>query len=467
MIFKPQRTLLAIALASLAGLTGCATAVANPASSMAPEANATAFLGGNADEPAVRVIKSNSDKPLLSLFAIKNNTALPNSKIEEIRLSRTTIEEALRIILASSHTAEARSMTYSFEGDFDTDLLYKQYPGQASFKGTLSDAFDSLSKAYGFFYSYDAKSNHVTISMTQRFHMELPPLEGLEGKVAESLQGFGAKNVLGNDKLTTYVQFDANRTQLSKIQKYVQTLRAELSQIVYEVSIIEVRLNQGSEKGINWRNFSYATNKGTATGELISSQVSENPIAGLNGLLTFTVGKLNVQALLNFLDTQGTVKVTNQPILPIISGSSAKISVGEKLTFISNITNTVSGDNGVQQSGVTTSQLETGTMLEVSGKYTDSTVFTKFNLTTSDLLSLQKVIINNTEVQLPQTANREFNTPLMRIRPGDTMVMGGIISTRDTTDDQSVGWLPLSRAKGSERTELVVLVKPTVIKFAN
>jgi hypothetical protein len=150
--------------------------------------------------------------------------------------------------------------------------------------------------------------------------------------------------------------------------------------IVYEISVWQVDLSDGNTKGINW-------NQLALTGGNWSLGVANPATSTAVGLgAVFSKGKLSVNSVVEFLETQGTVKVVTQPRIAVMSGSKGKIYVGQTTRFVSKV-----GSNyGVSVNQVTTETevLKTGVGVQVLGDYHDGTVTTQLNLDIDDLVRM-------------------------------------------------------------------------------
>ena len=69
-----------------------------------------------------------------------------------------------------------------------------------------------------------------------------------------------------------------------------------------------------------------------------------------------------------------------------------------------------------------------------------------------------------TDLTLPQTADREVRTSI-RARPGDIILLGGITVSKDSID-VSNGITASTKNGDSSRSELVIALKPKVVRFA-
>jgi type II secretory pathway component GspD/PulD (secretin) len=183
----------------------------------------------------------------------------------------------------------------------------------------------------------------------------------------------------------------------------------------------------------------------------------------------YSAGSLEFDAVAQFLATQGAVKTISQPQITVLSGSDASIRSGTTQSYISEITRSEGFDEDDDIS-VTTSQLETGLRLTISSAWDDSTVYGNLEIQLDSLVNLDNRTVGGTSIQLPEVNERVLNTRI-RVRPGDALIIGGIVSERDDYRREGLGLksplLPTFRATQARNSELVFMLRPKVIVFAD
>jgi len=260
------------------------------------------------------------------------------------------------------------------------------------------------------------------------------------------------------------------------VHEYLDQLRHGRPLVVMQLYIWEVALNRDRATGINWKNFS--VDKLRVNGQsLVLSGVSgftslASPGVSLGAKLA---GKLNADTVLQFLSTQGQVQTVSNPQLTFVSGSSAEFRVGGKQRYISQVgsTSSVSGSTSSSNTSntVSTESIDTGLKVTVGGSLEGGIISAVMDLELQDVISLNPTTMaNGTTVDLPETSERKVSTSL-RVRPGDNLVLAGLVSSRDTNDRDGVP-LPFGASLSTfghdqmKNTELVILVKPSIVKFA-
>ena len=113
----------------------------------------------------------------------------------------------------------------------------------------------------------------------------------------------------------------------------------------------------------------------------------------------------------------------------------------------------------------------------VGGTYWQDTVVAKLELEMSELLGFDTIATGtNQALQLPRTTKRDLGSAaepvVLRLRPGETGLLAGLITTKNTRTREGLTNAPLLGELGTtglntakERNELVIVVRPKVIKF--
>jgi type II secretory pathway component GspD/PulD (secretin) len=245
--------------------------------------------------------------------------------------------------------------------------------------------------------------------------------------------------------------------------------------VVLQLYLWEVTLNKDNATGINWKNFSFPQFGGTKEAAIISGLTGFSSVASPGVSLGATLsGKINAEAVLQFLSKQGQVQTVSNPQLTFVSGSSAEFRVGGKQRYISEVgtlTNSVSGSTSSSSNNtVSTDSLDTGLTVDVGGVFESGIISAVMNLELQDVISMnQTTTESGVTIDLPETSERKVSTSL-RVRPGDNLVLAGLVTSRDTNDRDGIPFfgasIPMYGRDQLKNSELVVLVKPSVVLFA-
>jgi MSHA biogenesis protein MshL len=283
-------------------------------------------------------------------------------------------------------------------------------------------------------------------------------------------------------------------------------------QVIIEAKIIDVQLNSGSQQGINWAGFEnnlhrYSVGADTTTISGATSGAGGTVAAAttLGGLLgstllgvstgnAFTAGLgmavqfRNFSALINFLQTQGTVQVLSSPRIATLNNQKAVLKVGSEEPFVANasggsVTPGVGGAAATTTNPTITYQpFFSGIALDVTPQIDD-----KDNITLHVHSMVNSIAVKNkvaivgttaaTDRSLPFAVNTVSETDsVVKTKDGQVVVIGGLM-TESAADNRSkipgagdvpvVGALTSNGGQSSVKRELVILLKPTVVKDDN
>ncbi|MFC1845265.1 type II and III secretion system protein [Thermodesulfobacteriota bacterium] len=261
----------------------------------------------------------------------------------------------------------------------------------------------------------------------------------------------------------------APRPLLDKVQIYVDTLKEEMyKQISIEAKILEVILDQSSNKGIDWESlFSASPFNFSAT---FGSEGRVYPDSG--GIIeTIKVEAKGFDLLLDALDKQGTTKVLANPRISVMNGQPAVIYIGDNVTYISEVETTI--DEGTVTTSVTTAQAVSGLRLEVYATImsNDEIVMSIIPMISELTTPIEYRQFGTNQVGLPIISERTMNS-IVRLNNGEMLIVGGLISSRDIDENSKVaglGNIPgLKHIFGNEgksliRKELVILLRPRIL----
>lgn len=303
-------------------------------------------------------------------------------------------------------------------------------------------------------------------------------LASLLGTGAEAASG-GASPSFSVNRMTGTIVVTAPKKDLARVENYLKTVRKILKrQVLVEARIVEVQLTDSLKYGIDW-SFLGGDWNGVGSAEFGTTGFTNtlNNLANFN----FTLTGGDFTALLKALQQQGTVNVLSNPRVNIMNGQTAYLSVGRKVDYISKVETTSTGSTTsvptvtftVETSSVL-SGLAFGIVPYINDR-TDGEITMTISPIISDLVRLDNKSIgtsssSSVEISLPTIDLRELSTTV-QVRDGQMVVIGGLIQNKDSVRDNSVpvlSSLPLlgplftNRDKVTEKTELVIILKPVV-----
>ena len=281
------------------------------------------------------------------------------------------------------------------------------------------------------------------------------------------------------NRLTGTIVVTATKKNLEKIEDYINTVKKVINrQVLVEAKIIEVNLSDGLQFGINW---SYVLN--TRDGQSATATTGQFADVVSTSATNFSITTVaaDFTSLLRAIQTQGETRILSNPRVSIMNGQTAILSVGQDRTFISNIqTTTTTGTTPITTFTVSTSTMLSGIMIGIVPFVNEKgEISLSITPITSDLAKLDSQKLGTPDaagnfpylIQLPTIDLRQLNTTV-KVRNGQMVIIGGLISKKEEIVDSQVPWLgdiPIlgylfkSRAKKVINSELVVLIQPMII----
>ncbi|HBM91289.1 MAG TPA: hypothetical protein DD400_05395 [Rhodospirillaceae bacterium] len=424
---------------------------------------------GEKDPPVVTLPLG---KRLLERRLMRTQDLPSNIIIPTTNLSAVPITAALQAILAGTDV----SLSWDV-GSFDGKLV-----SVTNLSGPLPKVVKKICKSAKVFCPY--RGGLLELKEEETFIIELPAMPQKDSTGT----GAAAKNTMSttiSSLISGTVRLDEHGGNLiytadveghERVQEYITHLRHGRPLIVMQLYIWEVVLNKANSTGINWDTFSVGNFKAlgqniTSLGGSTAFSSIASPGVSLGATLT---GLVDANTVLEFLATKGIVQTISNPQLTFISGSDAVFRVGGEKRYISEIgeASSVSGSSsGSSANTVSTESLETGLTVSINGTYENDVISAYLEIDIQDLVSLNETEMEDGRIiDLPETSERKVETTL-RVRPGDNLVLAGLVTSRDEDDREGLptffGSIPTYASDVMKNTELVLLVKPSVVKFAD
>lgn len=307
--------------------------------------------------------------------------------------------------------------------------------------------------------------------------------------------------------------------QLREIESFLKSSKLSIErQVMLEAKIVEVVLNDGYQSGINWTQLTGAGNHrlsvgadasriwvpgsvgrqyGVPDGAIVttvdttstppkivpttmSELVSQPLTQATKGILGLAVSTDSFYGLLSFLETQGSVQVLSSPRVAAINNQKAVLRVGTDdfyVTGISTTTTTNASGGSVTTPTITTQPFFSGISLDVTPQIdAEGTVTMHVRPSVSNVSERPRVVNLGTlgSFNLPLASSNVNETDtIVRVQDGNIVAIGGLMhQEQDNTKSQVpfVGDLPVignlfkQNSRSMRKSELVFLIKPTVIK---
>lgn len=296
-----------------------------------------------------------------------------------------------------------------------------------------------------------------------------------------------AASVIANPE-TGILSVRASARQHERIREFLdQVMASAKRQVLIEATIVEVELSQSYEQGIDWGRLRVDATRSGIAGRTIS------PFTGGAQLVLGRAADGTADGAIRLLETFGNVKVLSSPKLSVLNNQSAVLKVVDNLVYFTvkaETTSVGSGTSTVPLATFTTTPytVPVGFVMNVTPQVSaDETVLLNLRpsisrvvrdvqdpnpaLRRSTATGLTEDIIN----AVPVIRTREMES-MMRVENGNIAVLGGLMEDARTGEDQAVpffnripliGGLFTQRDDAVRKTELVIFLRPTVIREAS
>jgi MSHA biogenesis protein MshL len=349
--------------------------------------------------------------------------------------------------------------------------------------------------------------SRVTTSSRTDFWAEL------SNAVKGMLGGGAGRNVIASPQAGIM----AVRGMPDELRQVAQFLKAAQiaveRQVMLEAKIVEVELRDGFQSGIDWsalRNSGRYTGVvgtvggGTSNNVLVNGVTSNVPGfpggaaaaladtlslpgagGGLFGLALATDG---FQAVLGFLETRGDIQILSSPRIATMNNQKALLKVGTDEFFVTNVSGGTASTSATTTTSSTAPTLPTltltpffsGIALDVTPQIDDGnniTLHVRPSVTnvTEKTKQIDLGTIGNYKLPLASSAVNESDT-MVRIQDGNIVAIGGLMqmeSNRTSSGLPGTGDVPFlssilgHKLNSGRKKELVVLIKPTIIRSAD
>lgn len=277
----------------------------------------------------------------------------------------------------------------------------------------------------------------------------------------------GAVQIIADERTNSLLIFGTSEER-EMVRTIIEKLDVVQAQVLIEAVILEVSLSDGDSMGVtatHLKNFgnNFAGRGGINNG--IDSITSTNSFPGNlpSGFSYLTELGSQWDVAIEALASQSEVKVLSRPRIQTSHAESASIFVGNTVPFV---TGTIVSIQGTPQTQFQNQPV--GISLNVLPLInSDGLVVMDIQ---QDIQQLgEDRIINGDAV--PTTTERNASARVA-VRDGDTIMLGGFISSTKRESDSGVPWLkdiPLlgnlfkSQSRNEQRVELIVLIRPKVL----
>jgi MSHA type pilus biogenesis protein MshL len=315
------------------------------------------------------------------------------------------------------------------------------------------------------------------------------------------------------NKTAGIIQVTDRPSALRRVEHYLTGVRDSVHrQVDLEARLYDVTLNNQFQFGIDWVHLAEAYGGTMGFGaatlpmSLGGSQLLDSALGGINrfpvvgtsasttpggNTTTLVFQNMNTAAAVNALEQQGSVEVISTPRIRTMNNQTALMKVGEEVPFFNTSTTIIPGttvgtSSALQQTIV--NSITVGTILSITPQISSDDWI---SLDISPVLTSLKAIVSatagaagtnasggtagaaiTTGTTAPDLDTKQAST-LVRVKDGNTVVIGGLIQTQKAKNENKVpvlgdipflGKLFTGTFWYKQKTELVIFVTPHIVR---
>lgn len=299
-----------------------------------------------------------------------------------------------------------------------------------------------------------------------------PTVKTPTGQTLESMQFAGEPSLIADDA-RNIVLIRAQFVDYQRVVKLLERLDNMPTQVLIEVLVAEVTLTDDLQYGVEWAlknhklpaNLDDKEDNGISFGEILGEGRK-----GLEGAITFN-NSGDIFKFLNFLASDSEVSVVSSPQVLVLNNEAAMVNVGQQVPVVTSQIVDSSGSvnpTPTTASNQTVQYKDTGVILNVTPRInSEGIILLEIDQQVSSVLEQTTSGVNS-----PTISTKQVKTKLA-VKDGQSILMGGLISTDKTKNDTGIpglkdipglGWLFKQKSLNNKKTELLLMVTPYVIE---
>jgi len=278
----------------------------------------------------------------------------------------------------------------------------------------------------------------------------------------------GAKVSITADKATNSLVIMANPTDYQNLVQVIQKLDRRRRQVFVQALVAEVSIDKLRELGTQ-----LGAGGGGTDGSIAAAGVFDpfNFLGATNAqqqavvkILQGLSNNVNFSAVLKLLDQNGAINVLSTPNIMTSDNKEAEIFVGENVPFL---TQTNLSSTGLSQQSI--ERKDTGITLKITpqiteGEYIKLDIYQEISAVKSSKGQATDLV----------TTKRSAKTSVV-VKDTDTVVIGGLIQTRDEDNISKIpvlgdipllGYLFKTKTTQRTKTNLMIMLTPKIIRNA-
>ena len=293
------------------------------------------------------------------------------------------------------------------------------------------------------------------------------------------------------DEGTNSLIITADTDEMAALEAVIARLDIRRAQVLIEAIIVEVRVSEGQELGLQWL---FADDNGAYGSNITTNDARRNNLSQLGGALVPDDGSENIgtrevaaslatipgttlgwgvvdesltmTVILNALESQGNSNILSTPSLLTLDNEEAFITVGQQVPFVTGSYTNTGAANGASNPFQTIERQSVGVTLKVTPQINEGDAIVMDIV--QEVSSLSPALIASDII----TNERKIETMVLA-NDGNIVVLGGLVEDKVTDTSEGVPGLSsipllgrLFRSDSVEVTKqnLLVFIRPTIIR---
>lgn len=295
--------------------------------------------------------------------------------------------------------------------------------------------------------------------------------------------------------------------QVDRVAQYIEELHARLqSQVMIDVSILTVRHSKGQTTGVDWnqlynlQNIAIKTKSTTTsnssgsgsssdttsiTTDASGTSIQQGTASGVSVLGVGSQSKVgyavnifsqgvSLTRVIEFLQSYGDVTSVSNPKVLTLNNQPAMISVGNIIRYRKSTVFQTSGSNTGTNTNTDTEypSVFAGVLLDITPSVFNDEIMLKIN---PSITQTKSTDVENASTALETPPNLSTNqlSSLVRVKDGEKIVLGGLISKSNQKKENKVpllgdvpvlGYLFSYNADVESTDEMVIVITPHIVK---
>jgi MSHA type pilus biogenesis protein MshL len=303
---------------------------------------------------------------------------------------------------------------------------------------------------------------------------------------------------------TGVIAIRATARQHARVQEFIDSSqRSARRQVLIEATIAEVELSNAFEQGIDWKAIRNSATDSMGLTLSPAGSITQLPggtpvgsVVPTLGLINFTrnTARADISAALRLLESFGNTRVLSSPKISVLNNQTALIKVVDNLVYFQLTADYTPGTAGSPSTFTVNSTPNTvpvGFLMNVTPQISaNDEIILNMRPTISRLtgyvqdpgvalsLALARqagASIPDITSQVPEIQTREMES-MIKLADGQIAVLGGLMREESTDGEDAVpgakrlpvfGNLFRNRSRGSKKSELVIFLRPTIVRDAS